>query len=99
MDCGMASQTINIRYHNNHPLAAALRARGLTVTALAGLLGVHRITVHRWLAGRVPTPVLITRICALTGLTPADFYPGAVRDAAPHLTAPDPAAVFLSEPA
>jgi DNA-binding transcriptional regulator YiaG len=37
-------------------LTAARQSLGLTVAGLADALGVHRVTVHNWLAGRLPVP-------------------------------------------
>jgi Predicted transcriptional regulators len=37
-------------------LRAALAGLGLTQTAFARLLGVHRLTVHAWCSGKLPVP-------------------------------------------
>jgi len=46
-------------------LRQALAALGLTQTAFASYLGVHRLTVHAWVTGKLPVPRYVELIVQL----------------------------------
>lgn len=46
-------------------LRQALAALGLSQTAFASYLGVHRLTVHKWCTGKLPVPRTVEVIVQL----------------------------------
>lgn len=56
------------------PLTAYRAKRGESLEELGRRLGVHKTTVLRWEAGRVPAE-RVADVCKITGLRKADIRP------------------------
>ncbi|QEL55481.1 helix-turn-helix domain-containing protein [Chromobacterium paludis] len=66
----MSDETIHSR------LRAAIKARGITVTAVAAHLQVSRSTVNRWLKYQIPDDEQIFRLSAYLNVSPSHLRRG-----------------------
>ncbi|WP_080762260.1 helix-turn-helix domain-containing protein [Chromobacterium violaceum] len=70
----MSDETFHTR------LRAAIEARGITVTAVASHLQVHRSTVNRWLKSQMPDDEQISRLAAYLNVSTSHLLTGAEID-------------------
>lgn len=59
---------------NRERIAEAIRARGLTITQAAEVIGVSRQTVHGWINGKNISNEYIKPLCELTGISADSLF-------------------------